>query len=107
MQFGPHLILALIEGAVLAAVLALMASGLSLVFGVMRVVNVAHGEFYMLGAVIAAVVSTLIGTPALGFIAALIIAPLAVGAVAAVADMTILKRLNYDPDPIGLSDPRQ
>ena len=98
MQFGPHLILALIEGAVLAAVLALMASGLSLVFGVMRVVNVAHGEFYMLGAVIAAVVSTLIGTPALGFIAALIIAPLAVGAVAAVADMTILKRLNYDPD---------
>lgn len=98
MQFGPHLILALIEGAVLAAVLALMASGLSLVFGVMRVVNVAHGEFYMLGAVIAAVVSTLIGTPALGFIAALIIAPLTVGAVAAVADMTILKRLNYDPD---------
>ena len=98
MQFGPHLILALIEGAVLSAILALMASGLSLVFGVMRVVNVAHGEFYLLGAVIAAVISTLIGTHALGFIAALIIAPLTVGAVAAVADMTILKRLNYDPD---------
>ena len=98
MQFGPHLILALIEGAVLAAVLALMASGLSLVFGVMRVVNVAHGEFYMLGAVIAAIVSGLIGAPALGFIAALIIAPLAVGLLAAIADMTILKRLNYDPD---------
>ena len=98
MQFGPHLILALIEGAVLSAVLALMASGLSLVFGVMRVVNVAHGEFYMLGAVIAALVSGLIGTPALGFIAALILAPLTVGLLAAVADMTILKRLNYDPD---------
>ncbi len=98
MQLGPHLILALIEGAVLSAVLALMASGLSLVFGVMRVVNVAHGEFYMLGAVIAAVISGLIGTPALGFIAALIIAPLAVGLLAAIADMTILKRLNYDPD---------
>ena len=98
MQFGPHLILALIEGAVLAAVLALMASGLSLVFGVMRVVNVAHGEFYMLGAVIAAVISGLIGTAALGFIAALIVAPLVVGLLAAVADMTILKRLNYDPD---------
>ena len=98
MQFGPHLILALIEGAVLSAALALMASGLSLVFGVMRVVNVAHGEFYMLGAVIAALVSGLIGTPALGFIAALILAPLTVGLLAAVADMTILKRLNYDPD---------
>ena len=98
MQFGPHLILALIEGAVLAAVLALMASGLSLVFGVMRVVNVAHGEFYMLGAVIAALVSSAIGSPALGFIAALVIAPLAVGLLAAVADITILKRLKYDPD---------
>ena len=75
-----------------------MASGLSLVFGVMRVVNVAHGEFYMLGAVVAAVVSSVVGTPALGFIAALIVAPVAVGLLAAVADMTILKRLNYDPD---------
>ena len=35
----------------MAAVLALTAVGLSLVFGVMRVVNVAHGEFFMLGAV--------------------------------------------------------
>ena len=53
MEFGPYLMLASLEGAVTAAVLALMASGLSLVFGVMRVVNVAHGEFYMLGAVMA------------------------------------------------------
>ena len=37
----------------MAAVLALTALGLSLVFGVMRVVNVAHGEFFMLGAVVA------------------------------------------------------
>ena len=36
-----------------SAVLALTALGLSLVFGVMRVVNVAHGEFFMLGAVLA------------------------------------------------------
>ena len=53
MDFGPHLLLALLEGAVGAAVLALTALGLSLVFGVMRVVNVAHGEFFMLGAVLA------------------------------------------------------
>jgi len=37
-------------GAVIAAVLAMTAMGLSIVFGVMRVVNVAHGEFFMLGA---------------------------------------------------------
>jgi branched-chain amino acid transport system permease protein len=42
MDFGPHLLLAILEGAVGAAVLALTALGLSLVFGVMRVVNVAQ-----------------------------------------------------------------
>jgi len=51
MEFGPHLFLAILEGAVIAAVLAMTAMGLSIVFGVMRVVNVAHGEFFMLGAV--------------------------------------------------------
>ena len=49
MEFGPHLILAMLEGLVQASVLTLTALGLSLVFGVMRVVNVAHGEFFMLG----------------------------------------------------------
>ncbi|MBT9383099.1 branched-chain amino acid ABC transporter permease [Pseudooceanicola sp. CBS1P-1] len=99
MDFGPYLMLAMLEGAVLAAVLALMASGLSLVFGVMRVVNVAHGEFYMLGAVVAWAVTTLLGAgPVLNFVAALIVAPLVVGAMAAAADMVILKRLNYDPE---------
>ena len=53
MEFGPHLILASLEGAVIAAVLAMTAMGLSIVFGIMRVVNVAHGEFFRLGAVIA------------------------------------------------------
>lgn len=99
MDFGPYLMLATLEGAVLAAVLALMASGLSLVFGVMRVVNVAHGEFYMLGAVLAWWVTSAVGSgPGLAFVAALIVAPLAVGGLAAAADMTILKRLNYDPE---------
>lgn len=99
MDFGPYLMLATLEGAVLAAVLALMASGLSLVFGVMRVVNVAHGEFYMLGAVIAWwVTSTIGGAPAVAFFAALIITPLVVGVMAVAADVLILKRLNYDPE---------
>lgn len=99
MDFGPHLILATLEGAVTAAVLALTAVGLSLVFGVMRVVNIAHGEFYMLGAVIAWYVAQMVGGhPAIGFVAALVIAPLVVGAIAAAADMTILKRIDYDPE---------
>ena len=99
MAFGPFLLLALMEGLVTAAVLALAASGLSLVFGVMRVVNVAHGEFYMLGAVLAWALTTMIpGPPALVFLAAVLIAPVLVAALAAVADGLILKRLNYDPE---------
>ena len=60
----------------MAAVLALTAVGLSLVFGVMRVVNVAHGEFFMLGAVLAWFVTHLLANPALGFLAALVVSPL-------------------------------
>ncbi|WP_010142157.1 branched-chain amino acid ABC transporter permease [Oceanicola sp. S124] len=104
MDFGPYLLLAMLEGAVLAAVLALMASGLSLVFGVMRVVNVAHGEFYMLGAVMAWVVTQFLaglgGGAAVNFIAAAVLAPLIVCAIAAAADVTILKRLDYDPERV-------
>ncbi|MHA1524735.1 MAG: branched-chain amino acid ABC transporter permease [Alphaproteobacteria bacterium] len=98
MDFGPHFLLASLEGAVMAAVLALTAVGLSLVFGVMRVVNVAHGEFFMVGAVLAWWFTSLVSSsPALGFALALIGAPLVVGAVALVADRLVLKRLNYDP----------
>lgn len=99
MEFGPHLMLASLEGAVIAAVLALTAMGLSIVFGVMRVVNVAHGEFYMLGAVLAWFVTTTIGGhPALGFVAALFIVPILVGILAAASDALILKHIKYDPD---------
>jgi len=99
MDLGPYIVLASLEGAITAAVLALTAVGLSLVFGVMRVVNIAHGEFFMLGAVIAWwIAHSLGGHPAIGFGVALVVAPLIVGALAVAADMTILKRLNYDPE---------
>lgn len=99
MDFGPHLILAILEGSVGAAVLALTALGLSLVFGIMRVVNVAHGEFFMLGAIVAWWVATSVaGHPAFGFLAALILAPLVAAMVAILADRLVLKRVSYDPE---------
>jgi branched-chain amino acid transport system permease protein len=99
MDFGPYLLLACLEGAVTAAVLSLTAAGLSLVFGMMRVVNVAHGEFYMLGAVIAWWAASLAGGhPAIGFVLALLIAPTIAGLIAAAADLLVLKRLKYDPE---------
>ena len=99
MDFGPHLFLAILEGSITAAVLSLTAVGLSIVFGIMRVVNVAHGEFFMLGAVIAWWITTTIGAhPAIGFTVALLIAPLLVGLVAALSDYLILRRIDYDPE---------
>ncbi len=99
MAFGPHLLLATLEGLVASAVLALMALGLSLVFGVMRVVNVAHGEFFMLGAVLAWFFSTLVtGHPAIGFLLALVLSPLVVAGVALLAERLVLRRLDYDPE---------
>ena len=99
MGFGPHLLLASLEGLVTAAVLSLTALGLSLVFGVMRVVNVAHGEFFMLGAVLAWFFSTLVtGHPAVGFLLALVLSPLVVGLVALICERLVLRRLSYDPE---------
>jgi branched-chain amino acid transport system permease protein len=94
----PVLLLALLEGAVGAAVLALTALGLSLVFGIMRVINIAHGEFVMLGAIIAWWCAAQLagGDPFLGFALALAVAPLIVGATAIAADWLVLKRINYD-----------
>ena len=99
MAFGPFLLLALMEGMVSAAVLALSAVGLCLVFGVMRVVNVAHGEFFMLGAVLAWFVAALVPGPA----GARLRRGAGRGArwrsraLAAIADRLILKRLELRP----------
>jgi branched-chain amino acid transport system permease protein len=99
MSIGPHLFLALLEGTVTAFVLALVALGLSLVFGVMRIVNIAHGEFFMLGAVLAWSSSMLVGGGALmGFVVALVMGPVLVGAIAVAADGLILRRIGYQPE---------
>lgn len=99
MNFGPHLLLAMLEGTVTACVLAVTALGLSLVFGVMRVVNVAHGEFYMLGAVLAwFAASRFEDSPLTGFLVALVVAALVVGVIAALTDWLVLRRVGYDPE---------
>jgi branched-chain amino acid transport system permease protein len=93
-SLGPHLFLALLEGTVGALTLALTALGLSLVFGVMRIVNVAHGEFFMLGAVVTWYVSASTGS----FLLALLAAPAVVGGVAVLADRLVLRRIAYEPE---------
>jgi|TARA_B100001964_G_scaffold244962_1_gene329091 branched-chain amino acid transport system permease protein len=99
LDFGPFLLLASLEGLVQAAVLSLTALGLCLVFGVMRIVNVAHGEFYMLGAVLAWWLTSLVDMhPAVGFGLAILVGPLCVGTLAFASERLILKPLNYNPE---------
>ncbi len=86
----------LFNGLVNGAFYALLSLGLAVIFGVMRVVNFAHGAFYMLGAFAAYLLLQQGGVP---FWPALILAPLAVAAVGAVAERLLLRRL-YSVDPL-------
>ena len=53
----------IINGIVMGGVYALVALGLTLIFGVLRIINFAHGEFYMMGAYFGLVISKKLGLP--------------------------------------------
>jgi urea transport system permease protein len=80
------------QGLSTGAVLALSALGLTVIYGVMGVVNLAHGEFVMLGAY-----STAILSGPLGVWAAIALAPLIVGAIGVLTDRTLIRWLYQDP----------
>lgn len=71
----------------------IVASGLSLIFGVMRVINFAHGSLYMLGAFLATAVGAWVAEKNLGFFVALLIAPLVVAFVGVVLEFALFKRI--------------
>jgi len=67
----------------------LLAAGLTLVFGIMHLINLAHGTLYMVGAYVAATVTKVSGSFTVGVVAALA----AAGLVGAAIEMTALRRL--------------
>jgi branched-chain amino acid transport system permease protein len=72
-----------------AALLFFLGVGLTLIFGIMRIVNFAHGTLYMLGAFVGYSVVRVTGS----FWAALLLAPLAVGLVGMLFEFALLRRL--------------
>jgi branched-chain amino acid transport system permease protein len=86
-----------LTGLASAASLFLLAAGLTIIFGVIRVVNFAHGSFYMLGAYTGFTLSQwLMASPlgeAAGFWLALPLAALSVGVIGALFEMLVLRRL--------------
>ena len=82
-----------VGGLTTAMFLFLIASGLSLVFGVMRVINFAHGSFYMIGAYLAWQAVRWIGPSAAGFWPAALLAALGVALLGAVVERLLLRYL--------------
>ena len=80
-----------------ASALFLVASGLSIIFGVTRVVNFAHGSFYMLGAYIAYTLVEHLGG-AVGFWVAIGLAGVAVGVIGVIVELLILRRVYQAPE---------
>lgn len=87
----------LLTGLANAAALFLVASGLSLIFGVTRIVNFSHGSFYMLGAFIGySLMQVLPG--AVGFWSSILIAGIAVGIIGVVVELLVLRPVYKAPE---------
>jgi branched-chain amino acid transport system permease protein len=86
-----------LTGLASAASLFLVASGLSIIFGVTRIVNFAHGAFYMLGAY-AAFTLTERFSGALGFWGGIAAAAVAVALLGTLVEMTLLRRIYRAPE---------
>jgi branched-chain amino acid transport system permease protein len=90
--FLGQLMLGLVNGSFYA----ILSLGLAVIFGLLGIVNFAHGALYMIGAYVAYLLAEHLG---IGFWWALLVAPLVVGAVGMVIERMLLKHL-YNIDPI-------
>ena len=79
----------ILNGLQFGVMLFLMAAGLTLIFGVMGLINLAHGSLYMVGAFAAASMAGLTGSFFIGLLAALIAAALA----GAIIEIVVIRRL--------------
>jgi branched-chain amino acid transport system permease protein len=86
----------LLNGLAGASSLFLVAAGLSLIFGVTRIVNFAHGSFFMLGIYVAYSLVEKFG--ALGFWPSVLLSALIVGALGALTEIVLLRRIYRAPE---------
>jgi branched-chain amino acid transport system permease protein len=92
------IIIQLLNGLAAAASLFLVSAGLSLIFGVTRIVNFAHGSLYMLGLYGAYSLIQALGRTPLGFWSAVVLAALAVGLVGVLIEVLVLRRIYKAPE---------
>jgi len=106
MEFAANITLAALVQQVLVGlsrttILFIVASGLSLILGVLRIPNIAHGSLYMIGAFLTYTFATLFGQSALGFWLALIVAPLGVALISFLVERSLFCHL-YEREHIML-----
>jgi len=87
----------LLNGLAGASSLFLVAAGLSLIFGVTRIVNFAHGSFFMLGVYLAVTLTGQLGA-GIGFWPSVLLAALAVGLIGAIVEVLLLRRIYQAPE---------
>ena len=92
----PAMLGQLLLGLVNGSFYAMLSLGLAVIFGLLGIVNFAHGALYMMGAYVAWLAMEYLG---IGFWWSLLLAPVVVGAIGAVIERTLLKHL-YNVDPI-------
>ena len=86
-----------LDGLASASGLFFVAAGLSLIFGVTRIINIAHGSLYMLGTYIAVTLVTAFSGP-LGFWGGIALAALIVGVTGALIEIVLLRRIYVAPE---------
>lgn len=103
MHFDPSVFFnQILSGLSTAMLLFIAAAGLSLVFGVLRLLNFAHGSFYMLGAFLTWQINTKLGGGEGVFWLSVLLAALSVALIAAIIEMTVFKHLYGRPELIQL-----
>jgi len=93
----------LLTGLAGASALFLVAAGLTLIFGVTRIVNFAHGSLYMVGAYLAYTLAATLPRGPLGFWGAVLVAALAVALIGIAIETLILKRIYAAPELLQLA----
>jgi branched-chain amino acid transport system permease protein len=88
-----NLSVAIINGVVWGLIMALIALGLNMIFGLLHIINMAHGVLYMLGAVVAWYLIELTGN----FWVSLIIAPVIVGGIGLIIERGLLRTIEDKP----------
>jgi branched-chain amino acid transport system permease protein len=92
----------LLNGMVDASTMFLVAAGLSLIFGVTRIVNFAHGSLYMVGIYLAYSLVHQLGSSDLGFWSSVLLSSVGVAALGAAIEFLLLRRLYRSPELLQL-----